>query len=378
MIQSGSRTVPFVDLRAANAAVAGPVLNEFAETIATGAFTNGPQVERFEREFADYCRVLHCVGVANGLDALRLILIAAGLQPGDEVLVPAQTFVATYEAVSQAGGRPVPVDIREDDFTIDPAAADAAVTSKTRLILPVHLYGQMADVVAISDVAARHDLTVVEDACQAHGASRDGFQPGAASTAAAFSFYPTKPLGAFGDAGAVVTNDDDIAAAVRALREHGQVRKHEHVAPGYTSRLDTLQAIALAHKLPHLDREIAARRRLADLYMHYLRGVGDITLPVVPPASQPSWHLFVVRTSARDQLADHLTASGIQVGVHYPTPPHLTPAYDHLGIRTGMTPRAEAQSASVLSLPIYPSMTEQTVSHVATAARAYYARHRSR
>jgi dTDP-4-amino-4,6-dideoxygalactose transaminase len=364
--------VPFLDLSAVNALVAEGVLEDVEALLRSGAFTNGSQVAEFEAAFAGYCGASHCVGVASGLDALRLALVAMGMEPGDEVLVPAMTFVATFEAVTQAGAVPVPVDVSEQDYGMDPLAARAAVGARTRAIMPVHLYGRLTDMPALASLAEAQELEIVEDACQAHGATRDGVRAGATGRAGAFSFYPAKNLGAMGDAGALVTNDADLAEAVRALREHGQRRKYEHDIVGWTSRLDTIHAAVLLRKLPHLDDWNAQRRAAADLYAEGLAGVGDLTLPDVGDRGQV-WHLFVVRTEDRDGLAAHLAERGIGTGRHYPEPPHLSEAYRQLGYTEGSFPVAERIAKEALSLPIFPGITDAQVGRVVEGVRSWFA-----
>jgi dTDP-3-amino-3,4,6-trideoxy-alpha-D-glucose transaminase len=366
--------VPFVDLRRIHDGLKGDLLAEISDLIDAGAFTNGPQVEEFERGFAAYCRTTDCVGLASGLDALRLVLIALGLRPGDEVIVPAMTFVATFEAVTQAGGIPVPVDVLDGEYTLDPSAADAAATPATRFLVPVHLYGQMADMRALQRLAVHHGLAIVEDACQAHGAERDGLRAGAAGAAGAFSFYPAKNLGAFGDAGALTTNDAPVAAALRALREHGQRRKYEHDAAGYTARLDTIQALVLLRKLTLLDRWNEDRQRIAAAYSHGLAEVGDLRLPTVPDGSSPVWHLYVVRTADPTALAEFLSRRGISTARHYPQPPPLSPAYASLGLSFGAFPVAEAVASEALSLPIFPGISDGEVEAVIEAASDFFGR----
>jgi dTDP-4-amino-4,6-dideoxygalactose transaminase len=364
--------VPFVDLGRSHAPVAEAILSEISELVQAGAFTNGPQVATFERAFADYCGTAHCVGLASGLDALRLALIAGGIERGDEVIVPADTFIATYEAVAQAGGVPVPADVSEEDYNLDPAAVEAAITPRTRFLLPVHLYGQVSDMRGLGEIAARHGLFVLEDACQAHGATRDGLRAGAAGHAAAFSFYPSKNLGAFGDAGALVTNDESLAESVRALREHGQRAKYRHDLEGYTARLDTIQAIVLSHKLPLLDGWNEDRRSQARFYSEALDGVGDLTLPRVARESEPVWHLYVVRTAEPPRLAEFLDERGVATGRHYPEPPHLSQAYSHLAYREGSFPVAEALGRECLSLPVFPGMREEQLEAVAAGVEAFF------
>jgi len=367
-------TVPFLDLAPTTAEIRAAFLDDLDALLDSGAFTNGAPVAAFEDAFAEYCGTSHCVGVANGLDGLRLGLLAAGIEPGDEVILPANTFVATAEAVSQTGATPVLVDASLDDYNIDVDAIAAAVTERTRCVLPVHLYGQMADMRSVLALSERHGLSVIEDACQAHGATRSGVRAGAAGLVSAFSFYPGKNLGAFGDAGAIVTDDPAIAETVRALREHGQQAKYQHHLIGYTARLDTIQAIALAHKLPLLDGWNAQRRDIAAFYSNELDGVGDLTLPPVAADSAPVWHLYVIRSGRRDALAADLREHGVASGLHYPEPVHLTRAYSSLGLGAGSFPVAETLAGEILSLPIFPGMDEEQMSCVVDAVKDFFAR----
>ena len=367
-------TVPFVELGLMNEPVRAEFLEAVADLVETGAFVNGPAVGSFEQAFASYCRTADAVGVASGLDALRLALLAAGIEPGDEVIVPAQTFVATLEAVTQAGGTPVPAEISSLDYNLDPAAAEAAVTARTRFLLPVHLYGQMADMQSLRSLADKAGLAIVEDACQAHGAERDGLRAGAAGLAGAFSFYPAKNLGAMGDAGALTTDDESLAAAVRALREHGQRRKYHHDLEGYTARLDTIQAIVLELKLRLLDGWNEERRAAARYLADALAGVGDLVLPEIAPGSTPVWHLYVVRTADPEALAAFLRERGIATGRHYPEPVHLAPAYAHLGYAVGSFPIAEQVASEGLSLPMFPGISEAQLLAVADAVGAFFSR----
>lgn len=365
-------SVPFLDLVPSQRSLGPQLLGEIEELIASGAYTNGPQVAAFERAFADYCGTSESVGLASGLDALRLALLSAGIEPGDEVIVPANTFVATFEAVSQAGGVPIVVDAREEDYNMDVDAAAAAIGPRTRFLLPVHLYGQLADMRTLGRVARSAGLQLVEDACQAHGAVRDGLRAGAGGLAGAFSFYPAKNLGAIGDAGALVTNDPRLAGRVRALREHGQRRKYEHHLEGYTARLDTIQAIVLLQKLPLLDGWNEQRRAAARFYSEALAGVGDLQLPPVPVGSEPVWHLYVVRTADPVGLAEFLSAREIGTGRHYPQPPHLSPAYERLGYGPGAFPVAEAVAREALSLPMFPGISEPQLEAVVEAAIHFF------
>ena len=371
---TGQIAVPFIDLARMNDPIRAEFLDAVAGLIDSGAFVNGPAVASFEQAFASYCRTADAVGVASGLDALRLALLAGGIQPGDEVIVPAQTFVATLEAVTQAGGTPVPAEISSLDYNLDPKAAEAAVTSRTRFLLPVHLYGQMADMQSLRSLAGQAGLAIVEDACQAHGAERDGLRAGAGGLAGAFSFYPAKNLGAMGDAGALTTDDESLAAAVRALREHGQRRKYHHDLEGYTARLDTIQAIVLELKLRLLDGWNEERRAAARFLSEALAGVGDLILPEVAPGSTPVWHLYVVRTADPEALAEFLRERGIATGRHYPEPVHLAPAYAHLGYAAGSFPVAEQVAREGLSLPMFPGISEAQLTAVAEAVGTFFSR----
>ncbi len=364
-------STPFVDLGPSCRPLNEAILADVAELLDSGRFHYGPQVVEFEERFAAYCGVSRCVGMSSGLDALRLALLAAGIEPGDEVIVPANTFIATFAAVRQAGGVPVPVDASDEDYNLDPALLEAAVSGRTRFVVPVHLYGQSADMRRIQEVADARGIQVIEDACQAHGASRDGERAGTAGIAV-FSFYPSKNLGAGGDAGALVTDDDSVAERARALRHHGEVEKYRSAFEGYTARLDTIQAIVLLHKLPHLDEWTAQRRAAAQFYTNALEGVGDLCLPPVAAGSDPVWHLYVVRTRDPEALASHLEARGIGTGRHYPEPPHLSQAFAWLGYGAGSFPVTERIAREVLSLPLFPGITEGQLAGVTEAIADYF------
>jgi dTDP-4-amino-4,6-dideoxygalactose transaminase len=366
--------VPFLDLGPSHEPIKAALLAEFSALIDSNAFINGPQVAAFERAWADYCGSDECVGVASGLDALRLGLIAADIEPGDEVIVPALTFAATFEAVTQAGGVPVPADITPYDLNIDPDAVAAAIGVRTRFLMPVDLYGQLCDAAALRRVAEARGLTIIEDACQAHGSVRDGVPAGRIGLAAAFSFYPGKNLGAMGDAGALVTDDAQLAARVRALREHGQRSKYRHEFEGFTARLDTVQAIVLLEKLSRLDEWNEQRRGIAAAYDSGLAGVGDLVLPAVPAGSEPTWHLYVVQTDSHEALTDFLATRGIGTGRHYPEAPHLSNAYKSLGYHEGNFPIAETVARRCLSLPVYPGLTDLQVEYVVDAVGEFFAR----
>jgi dTDP-4-amino-4,6-dideoxygalactose transaminase len=364
--------VPFVDLKAQHVHLRSDIAADLLRIVDSSAFINGPDVTAFEAAFAKYCGAGEAVGLSNGLDALRLGLLASGIRPGDEVIVPAMTFIATWEAVSQAGAVPRPVDISERDYCIDPDAMAAAVGPGVRGIVPVHLYGQLADVDALRDVARHNDVVIVEDAAQAHGAERNGRRAGGHGWLAAFSFYPTKNLGAFGDAGAATTDDPEIASRLRALREHGQRSKYTHGEVGWTARLDALQAVVLHRKLALLDQWNAQRRVVAAQYHEALEGLGDLALPPLLNPDGHVWHLFVVRTGDPDGLARHLAACGIGTGRHYPEPPHLSGAYRDLGYGPGAFPIAERLAAECLSLPMFPGMTEPQIERVVDALASWF------
>jgi len=360
--------VSFLDLGAAHAEVAADLEESFRRVLRSGWYVLGPEVTAFEREFAAYCGVAHCVGVGNGLEALHLILRAYGIGPGDEVIVPSNTYIATWLAVSQTGARPVPVEPDASTYNLDPARIEAAIGPRTRALIAVHLYGQCAQMGAINEAARRHGLKVIEDAAQAHGATFEGRRAGALGDAAGFSFYPGKNLGAIGDAGAITSDDDDLAQRVRVLRNYGSRIKYHNEVQGYNSRLDELQAAFLRVKLDRLDAWNARRRAIALRYLDGLRAL-PLRLPAVPGWAQPVWHQFVVRSPARDELARSLAAAGVETMIHYPVPPHLQPAYAGLGILAGSLPISEAIHREVLSLPAWPQMNDGQVAHVVAAVR---------
>jgi dTDP-4-amino-4,6-dideoxygalactose transaminase len=364
--------VPFVDLGASNSAVKERILASISQTIDRGDFTNGQAVAEFERQFSDHSGRRHCVGLSNGLDALRLSLVASRLAPGDGVIVPAGTFAATFEAVLQAGGTPIVVDVSENDYNLDLTQTEAATAAGASHVMPVHLYGQLADMRGLSRIAETHDVQVIEDACQAHGARRDGLRAGDAGQAAAFSFYPSKNLGAMGDAGALVTDDEEFASRVRALRVHGETSKYHHEYVGYTARLDPVQAIVLLEKLPLLDGWNRQRRAAARFYEEALSGIDGLRLPAEPSGSESVWHLYVVRVSDPERLAAFLAVCGVQTGRHYPEPVHLSPAYRHLGYAPGDFPVAEALAREGLSLPLYPGISEAQLESVCQAVVEYF------
>jgi dTDP-4-amino-4,6-dideoxygalactose transaminase len=361
--------VPFVDLRAQYESIRPEIDSAIDRVLASGDFIGGEDCEAFESEFAAYCEARACVGVGNGTDAIHLALRAAGIGPGDEVITVANTFIATAEAITMTGARPVFVDVCAETHQIDPDAVESAVGPRTRAVVAVHLFGIPAPIDDLMEIAHRRDLLVLEDAAQAHGARLKGKRVGSLGHVACFSFYPSKNLGAYGDAGAVVGNDAELVERVRKLRNHGRTEKYVHEIEGVNSRLDNLQAAVLRVKLRHLDDWNAARRRVASQYAELLAGL-PVTAPNPDPESEPVWHLFVVRTQRRGDLQDELRSRGVATGVHYPIPLHLQPAYRDAGLRRGPLPVTENLAAEILSLPMFPEMTPQMVQHVADSIAA--------
>ncbi|WP_417811905.1 DegT/DnrJ/EryC1/StrS family aminotransferase [Thalassospira alkalitolerans] len=334
----------------------------------SGVYVLGQSVSSFEDNYAKYCQANHCIGVASGLDALLLTLRALEIGPGDEVIVPAHTFIATWLAVSQTGATPIPIEIDDSTFNMRADLIETAITQRTKAVIPVHLYGQPASIDEIIEVARRHKLYVIEDAAQAHGAKYKDQRIGAHGDAATWSFYPGKNLGAYGDAGAITTNNTDLADRLRVLRNYGSREKYHHEIQGLNSRLDSLQAALLDVKLRHLDKWNAHRESIAQAYLDGLKYC-EITLPHVPEWASPAWHLFVIRTPNRNQLQEHLNKAGIGNLIHYPVPPHLQKAYENAGYRKGDFPVCEATATEVISLPMGPhissSACEEIISSVA-------------
>lgn len=362
--------VPFLDLYAQHEVIADEIAAGIADVQRSCSFVGGPAVTAFEEEFAAASGRTHCVSAANGTDALELALRAVGLGAGDEVVLPANTFVATAEAVVRAGGVPVLVDAEPETLLIDPEQLESAITRRTAAVVPVHLYGQIAPMDAVQAIAQRHGIAVVEDAAQAQGASQRGRGIGAGSAAASTSFYPGKNLGAYGDGGAVVSDRADVADRVRLLGNHGSREKYLHEVIGFNSRLDTIQAVVLRAKLQRLEWWNRGRRHAADRYAELL-GDLDLALPVTAPGNVHVWHLYVVRVAAdlRDAVVDSLGAQGIGTGIHYPRPVHLHAAFSHLGYRRGDFPVSESASAQMLSLPMFPTLTAELQQEVAVALR---------
>lgn len=364
--------IPFLDLKATNHQYRQNIIEAVTRVIDSGWYVQGEEVKAFEQEFATYCGTTHCVGVANGLDALTLTLRAwmelGRLQPGDEVIVPANTYIASILAISANGLKPVLVEPDARSFNMSPASARAAITRKTRVILPVHLYGQLADMHSIMELARNNGLLVLEDAAQAHGAAIGGKKAGSWGDAAGFSFYPGKNLGALGDAGAITTNDTELAQTLRALGNYGSHEKYKNLFKGVNSRLDEIQAAVLRVKLSKLDQETERRRLIAQIYLQNINGK-EIQLPKVICNEQHVWHLFVIRTQKRDALQQYLREKGIQTLIHYPIPPHCQQAYQEWnGLRHELTERIHRE---VLSLPIGPTIHEDTAMYVSKVVTGF-------
>ncbi len=365
--------VPILDLKLASNELRGELDLAYRRVMDSGWFLLGPELEAFETEYARSVGAAHCIGVANGLEALQLVLMARGVGPGDEVIVPAHGYIATWLAVTHTGARPVPCECDERTYNLDPARIGALITGHTKAILPIHLYGQPADMESINALAAQHGLFVLEDAAQSHGARCHGRATGNLGGAAGISFYPSKNLGALGDAGAVTTGDAKLADRLRHLRNYGSKVRYQNDFVGLNSRLDEFQAAFLRVKLPHLADWNGRRARIAARYLEQLRGVGDLVLPFVPAWAEPSWHLFVVRTGRRAALQSYLEERGVGTQVHYPTPPHLAGAYRDAGWKPGDFPLAERLAGEVLSLPIGPHLTADQADHVCASVRSFFA-----
>lgn len=361
--------VPFVDLKTQYRSLKPDVDAAISSVLEGAAFVLGRELAEFEQAFARYVGVTHAVGVSSGTDALEIALRACGIGPDAEVITVPNTFIATCEAISLVGAGIRWVEVDERTYNLNPAGLEAAITSRTRAILPVHLYGQPAEMGPIMEIARRHGLKVIEDCAQAHGATYRGQKVGTFGDAAAFSFYPGKNLGAYGDGGAVLTNDDGVADRVRMLRNHGQREKYVHHIEGYCHRLDNLQAAVLSVKLPHLDEWNAKRRRAARLYDELLAGVPGVITPYATPEVKHVYHLYVVQVPERDRVKDDLKERGIETGMHYPIPLHEQPAYAHLGHRPEDFPVSHVLGPRILSLPMFPGITDEQVRFVAAAIR---------
>lgn len=364
--QPANVTVPFVDLKQQYASIRKDVDAAIARVIENTSFILGPEVRAFEASFAEYVGAGACIGVNSGTAALQLALMAAGIGAGDEVIVPSFTFFATAEAVSVLGATPVFIDIDPISYTITAQGVARAITSRTRALIPVHLYGQSVDLDPVLELAAKHNLHVIEDAAQAHGADYKGKRLGALGSAGCFSFYPSKNLGAYGEAGAIVTNDEELATRLRLLRDHGSTSKYAHAIVGYNFRMEEIQAAVLNVKLPHLTQWNEARRANAARYNAALAQSG-LVLPREMDYARHIYHVYAVQTDNRDDLQKHLTAAGVQSGVHYPIPIHLQPAYASLGYKRGDLPATEELAERVLSLPMFPELSNEQIDRVAEA-----------
>ncbi len=365
--------IPFLDLKATYQELQLELDAAYHQVFDSGWYLLGKEVQLLEQEFSNYCQVKHCIGVGNGLDALYLILRALEIGAGDEVIVPANTYIATWLAVSSTGAKPVPVEPNEKSYNIDPNLIEAAITPRTKAIMIVHLYGLTADMEPINRIAKKHGLKVIEDAAQAHGAKYQELRAGNLGDAAGFSFYPGKNLGAFGDGGAITTNDDEIADKVRVLANYGSRIKYHNEVKGVNSRLDELQAAFLRVKLAKLDEWNQRRRLIANWYLQELSGLSGLTLPYVADLSEPVWHLFVIRHPEREQFQESLKAEGIGTLIHYPIPPHLSEAYGEMNHLAGEFPITEAIANEVVSLPIGPHLSESDCQFVIRSIQNLYA-----
>jgi dTDP-4-amino-4,6-dideoxygalactose transaminase len=363
--------IPFLDLKAPYLELERELDGAYRRVMESGWYILGEEVEAFEREFAAYCGATHCIGVGDGLDALVLILRGYDIGPGDEVIVPANTYIATWLAVSHVGATPVPVEPDVKTFNIDASRIMPAITPRTRALLAVHLYGQPAEMEALRALGRDYKFRIIEDAAQAHGATYNEKRAGTLGDAAAFSFYPGKNLGALGDGGAVVTNDDDLADRVRVMRNYGSRKKYSNEVKGFNSRLDSIQAAFLRVKLSHLEEWNSRRRKTAEHYLRELAAVPGLTLPAIVPETKPVWHLFVVRHAKRDALQKHLETAGIGTLIHYPVPPHLAEAYCELGFERGDFPITESLADIALSVPIGPHLPTNSREAVVDAIRGF-------
>ena len=361
--------VPFLDLNAHHAPLRAEFDRAIAEVIDSGAFAGGPFVEKFEASFAAFNHAQHAIGLGSGTEALWLSLLACGIGAGDEVITVPNTFMATAEAITYCGAQPIFVDVEESTYTMDPAALEKVLTPKTRAIIPVHLFGQPADMDPILDFAREHDLFVIEDAAQAHGAEYKGRRVGTLGDAGCFSFYPGKNLGAFGEAGAVVTDNSELQEKIRILRDHGQVRKYRHTMVGWNCRMDGIQAAILSVKLKHLESANSRRRAHASQYNQAFEGVEEVATPFEAPYAKHVYHIYAIRVQERDEVMWLLKEKGIQCGVHYPVPVHLQKAYQSLGYDTGALPISEQTALEFISLPMFPELTETQIAMVALGVR---------
>jgi dTDP-4-amino-4,6-dideoxygalactose transaminase len=363
--------IPFLNLRAQHDPIRRELIAAFEQVLDANAFAGGSFVEKFENDFAAFCGASHAIGLGNGTDALWLSLLALGIGPGDEVITVPSTFMATAEAITYTGATPVFVDIEDQTYTMDPNLLERAITPRTKAIIPVHLFGQVADMDPIMEIAARHGIPVVEDACQAHGAEYKGRQAGTIGATGCFSFYPGKNLGALGEAGGVVTNDSHLNKTIRTLRDHGQSQKYHHSMVGWNARMDGIQGAALQIKLRRLAEGNEARRRNAALYSELLADVEGVRLPVEAPGRKHVYHVYAIRVQARDELLRAMGTKGVACGIHYPIPVHLQEAYRSLGLGRGSFPVAECCAQEFLSLPMFPELTSPQIEHVAAEVQGF-------
>lgn len=363
--------VPFINLKIQYKQIEQEVIPMITAAMANGAFVGGEQVSCFETEFAEFCDSNYCVGVNSGTDALRFALMAIGIGPGDEAITVSNTFIATTEAISQVGATPVFVDIYSDTCNMDVSKIEEKISENTKAIIPVHLYGQPADMDPILEIAQKNDIAVIEDACQAHGASYKNKKAGSIGSVGCFSFYPGKNLGAFGEGGAIVTQDEAVARKIRMIRDHGQKKKYFHDIEGYNGRLDAIQAGVLRIKLKRLNQWNRARRKNAAYYSELLSEIPSVTLPIEAEFAHSVYHLYVILVDDRDGLIKFLDSKGIATGLHYPLPLHLQKAYTHLGFKNGAFPVTEHIAERLLSLPMYPELTREQIEYVATSIKEY-------
>ena len=367
--------IPLVDLKRQYTILKTELDLAISVVLVNADFIMGSAVSEFEQSFAKYCQTIHAIGVASGTSALQLAMHALGIGQGDEVITVAHTFIATCEPISLLGAKPVFVDVDPESFTLDPSQLEKAISSKTKAIIPVHLYGQCANMTAILEIAKQYNIPVIEDAAQAHGAEHYKQLAGSMGDIGCFSFYPGKNLGAYGDAGAVTTNSETLAKKVAQLRDHGRSQKYLHDVVGYGERLDTLQAGILNVKLKHLERWTKQRREIAQRYSQELQNVHGIQIPLEAKHNKSVYHLYVIQHDKRDQLRQHLQGDGISSGIHYPTPVHLQPAYRHLGYMKDSLPITETLASRILSLPIFPEMSDDEVSQVIDSIKRFQQLH---
>lgn len=366
--------VPFLDLKAQYLSIREEVQAAINEVLDSTAFAGGPFVSRFEDEFAKFCGCKHAIGVGSGTDALWLALLASGVEKGDEVITVPNTFIATAEAITYCGAKPVFIDVDEKTLNMNPELLERAITKRTKAVIPVHLFGQPADMDPIKEIAKKYNLFVIEDACQAHGALYKGEKAGSMGIAGCFSFYPGKNLGAFGEAGAVVTDSEELANKVRVYRDHGQPQKYYHDVIGWNARMDGIQGAVLSVKLKYLSKWNENRRVKAQKYDRLLNSLDNIRLPVEKNNVRHVYHLYAVRDSKRDALIEYLSGKGVATGIHYPVPLHRTKAYEDLGLQPGSFPVAELAATELISLPMYPELTDEQITYICNCIKEFHSK----